>query len=76
MNKLSPPSRKRGRPLTGQMPKRYFRMTDCEYALVCQAAKKKATNTDERKNVSEFIRGTILAKAKSILNQKSGGRGS
>lgn len=76
MDKSSSILRKRGRPLTGQMPKQYFRMAELEYAEVKEAARIKATKDDERENVSEFIRRTILDKARAILKRRNCTRGS
>jgi uncharacterized protein (DUF1778 family) len=50
--------RGRGRPATGQMPKRYFRMDDDSWAIIEKAA------GDAGKSVSEFIRDTMLRAAK------------
>jgi uncharacterized protein (DUF1778 family) len=47
-----------GRPATGQMPKRYFRMDDESWGIIEHAA---ATNGQ---NVSDFIRDTLLRAAK------------
>ena len=56
--------KKRGRPATGQKPKQYFRMAEDEYALVERAAEIRADG-----NTSEFIRRTMLATAKRVLNK-------
>jgi hypothetical protein len=53
--------RGRGRPATGQTPKRYFRMDDTSWQAVEAAAK--AQNED----VSSYIRRVLLASAKRIL---------
>jgi len=58
MSTTKPKPRKPGRPATGQMPKRYFRMDDESWALVEQAAKAIGST------VSEFVRDTILRAAK------------
>jgi hypothetical protein len=50
--------RKPGRPATGQMPKRYFRMDDESWAIVERAAKAGGTT------VSDFVRETLLRAAK------------
>ncbi len=51
----------RGRPATGQTPKRYFRMDSESWLLVEQAAKTKGVT------VSDFVRETILRAAKRVL---------
>jgi uncharacterized protein (DUF1778 family) len=56
--KANPEKRGPGRPATGQMPKRYFRMDDDDWAAVESAAHAAA------KTVSEFIRETILRAAR------------
>ena len=48
----------RGRPATGQTPKRYFRMDDESWAEIERAA------SDRGKTVSEFVRDTLLKAAK------------
>ena len=53
--------RPRGRPATGQTPKRYFRMGDDEWAFVQQAANAKG------KTVSAFVRDTILRAARRVV---------
>ena len=49
---------KRGRPATGQTPKRYFRMDAEGWAAIEQAAKASG------RTVSEFIRETLLRAAR------------
>jgi len=48
----------RGRPATGQMPKRYFRMDDESWKEVEQAA------TGSGQTVSDFVRDAILKAAR------------
>lgn len=54
----APEKRRRGRPATGQMPKRYFRMEDSDWEIVANAAKRRGETT------SDFIRRVILASAR------------
>ena len=70
MDEPKAPPRPRGRPATGQTPKRYFRMSVDEYGLVGKAAKQKG------KTISEFIRSTLVSAAQRVLKRNSGGRGS
>jgi hypothetical protein len=56
--------RGRGRPATGQTPKRYFRMDDDGWAVVEAAAKARGSD------VSTYIRGVLLASAKRLLGRK------
>lgn len=58
MKKQSPPKRGRGRPATGQTPKRYFRMDDDDWATVEQAAQAAEVS------VSEWVRECLLRAAK------------
>ena len=53
-----PPKLPRGRPATGQTPKRYFRMSDDDWKLVEQAA------VQQGETVSEFVRAALLKAAK------------
>jgi hypothetical protein len=67
--------RPRGRPPTGETPKRYFRMSDEEFALVRRAAEvRDSQGSADTNTVSSFIRLTILARAKRVLNSKCGER--
>ena len=50
--------RQRGRPATGQTPKRYFRMDDAGWAAVEQAA------TANGQTVSDFVRDALLRAVK------------
>lgn len=50
--------RARGRPATGETPKRYFRMSDEEYAQVIEAAQCR----DE--SVSAYIRNVLIRDSK------------
>jgi uncharacterized protein (DUF1778 family) len=52
------PKRGRGRPATGQTPRRYFRMEDGDWAEVERAAQASG------QTVSEFVRETLLRAAK------------
>jgi uncharacterized protein (DUF1778 family) len=56
--------RGRGRPATGQTPKRYFRMDDDGWGLVEAAARARG------EDVSSYVRKTLLASAKRILSQR------
>jgi hypothetical protein len=56
--------RGRGRPATGQTPKRYFRMDDVGWQAVEAAAQ--AKNED----ISAYIRRVLLANAKRVLAGK------
>jgi hypothetical protein len=60
--------RGRGRPATGQTPKRYFRMDDDGWAAVEAAAKARDQDT------SSYIRSVLLASATRILGRKPAGR--
>ena len=57
------PKRGRGRPATGQMPKRYFRMDDEGWETVARAAEARG------ETVSDFVRRAILNSAKRALKQ-------
>ena len=59
-----PTKRGRGRPATGQTPKRYFRMDDESYATVEAAAKAQGEDT------SSYIRRVLLNSAKRILGRQ------
>ena len=61
-------AKKRGRPATGTTPKRYFRMSDDDYQIVEAAASERDTTT------SDFIRETILDKARRIIRKQNNGR--
>ena len=56
--------RGRGRPATGQMPKRYFRMDDEGWAAVEAAAKASDVDT------SSFIREALTKAAKRVSAKK------
>lgn len=56
--------RGRGRPATGQMPKRYFRMDDEAWRQIAEAAEANG------ETMSEYIRRVLLRDAKRILNGK------
>lgn len=56
--------RGRGRPATGQTPKRYFRMDDESWATVEAAAK------TQGEDVSTYVRRVLLASAKRIASRK------
>lgn len=56
--------RGRGRPATGQMPKRYFRMDDKAYELVQAAADAKG------EDVSKYIRRVLLKDAERVAKRK------
>lgn len=70
MAKAKPEKRGRGRPATGQRPKRHYRIADDEYAILQEAA-----NSECNGNVSDFVRSAALTAAKRIL-KNSAGRGS
>jgi uncharacterized protein (DUF1778 family) len=55
--------RGRGRPATGQMPKRYFRMDDEGWETVSRAAEARG------ETVSDFARRALLNSAKRALKQ-------
>jgi uncharacterized protein (DUF1778 family) len=56
--------RGRGRPATGQTPKRYFRMDDESWELVETAAKAHG------EDVSSYVRRVLLASAKRVAARK------
>jgi uncharacterized protein (DUF1778 family) len=56
--------RGRGRPATGQTPKRYFRMDDESWATVEAAAKAQG------EDVSSYVRKVLLASAKRIVGRQ------
>jgi hypothetical protein len=58
------PKRGRGRPATGQTPKRYFRMSDDDWARVENAAVLAGVN------VSEWVRECLLKAARRVANGK------
>lgn len=58
------PKRKRGRPYAGgETPKRYYRMTDDEFAWIEAAAESLG------QTVSEFTRETLLRRAKRVVDR-------
>ncbi|MFO1043259.1 MAG: hypothetical protein U0941_15810 [Planctomycetaceae bacterium] len=57
-------SRGRGRPPTGETPKRYFRMSDADWALI----EKAAANATE--SVSEYVRRVLLDDARRTPHEK------
>jgi hypothetical protein len=56
--------RKPGRPATGQTPKRYFRMSDDDWARVESAAGSAGVTT------SEWVRECLLRAARRVANGK------
>ena len=64
MAKKKQEKRGRGRPATGQTPKRYFRMDDASWAMVESAAQ--ALGED----VSTFVRKVLISSAKRVLARK------
>ena len=54
------PKRRRGRPATGQTPKRYFRMSDDDWAQIERAAGIAETT------VSDFVREALLKAARRV----------
>lgn len=64
MAKEKPEKRGRGRPATGQTPKRYFRMDDESWAAVEAAARAQ----DE--DVSSYVRKVLISSAKRVLARK------
>jgi hypothetical protein len=61
MKRKEPPKRGRGRPATGQTPKRYFRMDDDDWAKVESAARSVGVTT------SEWVRECLLRAAGRVL---------
>jgi uncharacterized protein (DUF1778 family) len=59
-----PEQRGRGRPATGQTPKRYFRMDDDGWAQVENAAVASGETT------SEYVRNVLLKDASRILRDQ------
>jgi uncharacterized protein (DUF1778 family) len=55
---------KRGRPATGQTPKRYFRMSDDDWAQIEQAA------AAGGKTVSDFVRDVLTKAAARAMMAK------
>lgn len=55
--------RGRGRPATGQMPKRYFRMDDEGWETVTEAAEARG------ESISDFVRRVLLNSAKRALKR-------
>lgn len=53
--------RGRGRPATGETPKRYFRMDESDWQLVTDAAKRRGETT------SDFIRRVLLNSARKLV---------
>ena len=64
MAKETEQKRGRGRPATGQTPKRYFRMDDEAWAAVEAAAKAKG------EDVSTYVRNALISSAKRTLSRK------
>lgn len=58
--------RGRGRPATGQTPKRYFRMDDESWESI-----KKASGLSDG-NISDYIRRVLLRDAARVLKKQSG----
>ena len=52
--------RGRGRPATGETPKRYFRMDESDWLKVTEAAKRRGETT------SDYIRRVLLANARKV----------
>lgn len=63
-NMATQEKRGRGRPATGQTPKRYFRMDGESWAEVEAAAKA------QQEDVSSYIRRVLLANARRILARR------
>ena len=61
--KQQPPKRKPGRPATGQIPQRIFRMDNESWQMI-QAAAELSGET-----LSEYIRRVILRDANRVLKQ-------
>jgi uncharacterized protein (DUF1778 family) len=59
--------RKRGRPATGHTPKRYFRMSNDDWALVVKAAKRDGVSR------SDFIREALLKKSRQSVRKRREG---
>jgi hypothetical protein len=57
------PQRGRGRPATGQTPKRYFRMDDEAWQQVVKAAEARG------ESVSDYVRQTLLKSARAVLRK-------
>jgi hypothetical protein len=65
MSGMAPEQKRgRGRPATGQTPKRYFRMDDESWADIEAAAKAQG------EDVSSYIRKVLLASAKRVLARR------
>jgi uncharacterized protein (DUF1778 family) len=64
MTKEKQEKRGRGRPATGQTPKRYFRMDDESWALIEAAAKAQG------EDVSTYVRKALISNAKRVLARK------
>ncbi len=61
--KTEPATRSRGRPATGQTPKRYFRMDDESWQQIVDAADSLG------ETISEYLRRVMLRDAKRILKR-------
>ena len=59
-----PIKRGRGRPATGQTPKRYFRMDDESWGTVEAAAEAQG------ESVSRYVRRVLLSSAKRVLGRR------
>jgi hypothetical protein len=59
-----PKKRGRGRPATGQTPKRYFRMDDAGWGTVEAAANVYG------EDISTYVRRVLLASAKRVLKRR------
>ena len=64
MTKKQQEKRGRGRPATGQTPKRYFRMDDDSWATVEAAAQAQGDD------VSTYVRKVLISSAKRVLARK------
>ena len=64
MAKEKQEKRGRGRPATGQTPKRYFRMDDESWATVEAAAQAQG------EDVSSYVRKALISNAKRVLARK------
>jgi hypothetical protein len=62
--KTAEPKRKPGRPATGQMPRRIFRMDDESWAEVVKASEA------EQETTSEYVRRVLLRDAKRVLSKR------
>ena len=64
MSKETEEKRGRGRPATGQTPKRYFRMDDESWAIVEAAAQAQG------EDVSSYVRKALISSAKRVLARR------